>query len=115
MDPADRTPPRPRAARAKWVVGTSAVAATLLLTGVVAAQGSADDDPTSDDAPSTEAGPSPWLPRPAPAVGDPGDGRPGDHPYDDEADEDDDDWSGGGGTLVPTPPSGSADTSSHGS
>ena len=115
MDRADKAPPRQRAARAKWVVGTSAVAASLLLTGAVAAQGSADDDSTSDDTPSTETGPSPWLPRSAPAVGGPGDWWPGDHPYGgDEADEDDDGWSGGG-SLVPSAPSGSADTSSHGS
>jgi hypothetical protein len=116
MAPIDPTPPRARAARAKWVVGTSAVAATLLLTGVVAAQGSADDDPTSDETTSTPAGPSPWLPPSAPAVGGPGDWWPGDHAFGDDEADGGDDWStDDGGSLVPTAPSGSADTSSHGS
>ena len=114
MDPVDSGSRRSRADRAKWIVGTSAVAATLLLTGVVAAQGSADEDPATDEAGTTAEGSSPssWLPRWGPAAGGTGDLRPG------EVDEhaDDDDWSSdGGGDLVPSAPSGSADTSSHSS
>jgi hypothetical protein len=119
MDRAESRPPRSRASRAKWIVGTSAVAASVVLTGVVAAAGSGADDPDPDpDVPTTTVDtyvPPAWPPPGAPSLGDTGVGWPRD-PYQD-TDADDDDWSNGdgGGDLAPAIPSPAPDTSSHGS
>lgn len=108
MGPAEPGPARPRprhpAGRARWVVGASAAAAGVVLTGVVATHASAHTDSGSDDPAVTAADPGVFLP----------DGRPHDDDRGDDRGYSTPD-NGSSDSPVLAPPGPAPVTSSHGS